>query len=58
MIAATCSYDLYKNGSVVSTYYTRVNGYSTIAECEANRSGDSCSGGLSEAMSAAKKLCN
>ena len=58
MIAATCSFDLYKNGSLVKQYYTRANGYKTKAECEAGRGGDKCSGGLSEAMSAAKKLCN
>ena len=58
MVAATCSFDLYKNGSIAGEYYTRANGYETVAECEAGRGGDTCDGGMSEAQSAAKKLCN
>ena len=56
-VAATCPHKFYKNGEYVKTYYTRVNGYDTPEECEANRANDSCSDGVAEAEGQAAALC-
>ena len=56
-VAAVCAHGLYRNGSFVKTYYTRVNGYDTPEECWANYKNDSCGPGESEAEGFAAELC-